>query len=115
MEECIFCKIIRKEVPAKVEYEDQEIIAFDDINPRAPIHILVIPKEHRIKSAGEISEKDIPIIGRLVYAAKKIAEEKGLMKDGFRLVFNVGPNAGAIIRDHIHLHLLGGGPLGPEA
>lgn len=115
MEECIFCKIIKKEIPANIEYEDEDIIAFRDINPRAPVHVLVIPKEHRVRSAGEVKEEDLPIIGRLIYVAKKIAEEKGLMKSGYRLTFNIGPDAGAVIRDHIHLHLLGGGKLGLEA
>lgn len=113
--DCVFCKIINKEIPAKIEYEDSEIIAFDDINPRGPVHILIIPKEHKIKSVYDISEKDLPLIGRLILTAKKIAEDKGLAKDGYRLVFNVGEDAGAIVRDHIHLHMIGGGKLGPEA
>ncbi len=113
--ECIFCKIIKKEVPADIEYEDQKIVAFRDIKPRAPIHILIVPKEHRIKSAADISEEDLLLVGKLILVAKKIAEKKGLIKDGYRLTFNVGPNAGAVILDHIHLHLLGGGKLGPEA
>lgn len=115
MDECVFCKIIKKQVPANIEYEDDEIIAFDDINPRAPVHILVIPKEHRIKSAADIGSRDISIIGRLIYIAKKVALGKALEKDGYRLSFNIGSNAGAVILDHIHLHLLGGKKLGPEA
>jgi histidine triad (HIT) family protein len=112
--ECIFCKIINKELPAAIKYEDDEFIAFDDIHPRAPVHIIIIPKEHRIKSAFEISEKDLPTVGRLIYVAKKIAEKKNLLKDGYRLTFNVGDNGGTVIKDHIHLHLLGGKKLGPE-
>jgi len=112
--ECVFCKIIRKELPAKIEYEDDKVIAFDDINPRAPVHILVIPKEHRIGSVSNMTEEDISLIGRMIYTAKEIAEKKGLDKKGYRLTFNVGDDAGALVKDHIHLHLLGGKKLGVE-
>lgn len=115
MEDCVFCKIIKKELPANIEYEDDDVIAFDDINPRAPIHILIIPKEHRLKSAADISENDFAILGKLFNVANKIASEKGIKESGYRLAFNVGSDAGAMIKDHIHLHLLGGGKLGPEA
>lgn len=115
MEECVFCKIINNELPASKEYEDEEILAFNDINPKAPIHIIIIPKEHSIKSVADIKEEDIPLMGKLIYIAKKIAQEKGLIESGYRLVFNVGEDGGAVIKNHIHLHLIGGRKLGSEA
>ncbi len=104
--DCIFCKIVKKEIPSKIVFENERIIAFEDINPQAPVHILIIPKRH-IPYIAEIEEEDISLIGELIYTAKRIAEEKGLTKDGFRLVFNNGKNAGQEVF-HIHLHLLGG-------
>ncbi len=108
--DCIFCKIASKEIPSKIVFENERIIAFEDINPKAPTHILVIPKKH-IPYIAEIKEEDIPLIGELIYIARKIAEEKGLDKDGYRLVFNNGKNAGQEVF-HIHLHLLGGRKFG---
>jgi histidine triad (HIT) family protein len=110
-DDCIFCKIAGKEIPSKIEYEDDEIVAFDDINPKAPIHILIIPKKH-IGSITAMDEKDIAIIPKMITAAKNIAKSKGI--SDFRLVFNSGPDAGMEI-DHLHLHLLGGAKLGPMA
>lgn len=104
--DCIFCKIVSKEIPAKIVFENERIIAFEDINPQAPTHILIIPKKH-IPYISELSEEDISLVGELIYTAKKIAKEKGLEKDGYRLVFNNGKNAGQEVF-HIHLHLLGG-------
>jgi histidine triad (HIT) family protein len=109
--DCLFCKIIKKEIPAKIEYEDNEIIAIDDINPKAPIHILIIPKKH-ISNALDVKGKDAELIGKLVIKASDLAREKGISKSGFRLIFNSGPDSGQEV-DHIHLHLLGGKPLGP--
>ena len=110
-DDCIFCKIARKEIPSKIQYEDEEIIAFDDINPKAPAHILIIPKKH-IGSITIMDENDAGIVQKLIITAKKIAKDKGI--SDFRLVFNSGPDAGMEI-DHLHLHLLGGGKLGPMA
>lgn len=106
MNDCLFCKIIKKDLPAQFEYEDEEMVAFKDINPKAPIHILIIPKKH-IDSVNEIKENDAALAGRLILLAKKIAKDKGLDKLGYKLIFNVGKGGGQII-DHIHLHLLGG-------
>lgn len=106
MSDCLFCKIIAKEVPAKLEYEDDELIAIRDINPQAPLHILIIPKEH-IKRVADLTEGDTDIVGKMVLLAKKIAVQQGYTKDGFRTVFNSGPNAGQAVM-HIHLHLLAG-------
>lgn len=106
MKNCIFCKIAKKELPAKIEYEDKEIVAFDDIAPKAPVHILIVPKRH-IASINELKKSDALIIGKLVLVAQKLAKEKGIDQSGYRLVFNTGANSGQIV-DHIHLHLLGG-------
>lgn len=104
MNNCIFCKIGAKTIPAKIQFEDGSIIAFDDINPKAPVHILIVPKEH-IESVKDIDDQNVDIIGKMVLAAKKIAKEKGL--EGYKFVFNVGKEGGQLV-DHLHLHLLGG-------
>ena len=105
--DCIFCKIAKKEMPAKIIYEDEKVVAFNDINPKAPIHILVIPKKH-IESIKNLEQKDEELASSLILAAKKIAEQKGL--SGYTLVFNVGKDGGQII-NHLHLHLLAGKPI----
>jgi len=104
--ECIFCKIINKKIPADIIYEDNEVIAFKDNMPVAPVHILIIPKKH-ISSANNLEPEDKKLIGQLVLIAKKIANEQGVSKTGYRLVINVGKDAGQTV-DHLHLHLLGG-------
>ena len=103
--ECLFCKIIKKEIPSKAEYEDDEILAFEDINPQAPTHILIIPKKH-FEQVADISETDAELIGKLVLIARKLAAKKKLEK-GYRIVINNGPLAGQAVF-HLHLHLLGG-------
>lgn len=110
-DDCIFCKIVKKEIPAKIRYEDDEVNAFDDINPKAPVHILIIPKAH-INAISVMADKDVDIVSKLVNAARKIAQNNKI--DSFRLVFNSGRDAGMEI-DHLHLHLLGGTKLGPMA
>ena len=102
--ECIFCKIIKKEAPAKIVYEDKDFIAFHDINPKAKVHILVLPKRH-IVSVADLKEEDENLIGGVILTAKKIAEEQQLK--GYKLIINVGREGGQII-DHLHLHLLSG-------
>ncbi|MDO8600180.1 MAG: histidine triad nucleotide-binding protein [bacterium] len=102
--DCIFCKIAQGEVSSEIEYEDGEIKAFKDIRPSAPVHILVIPKEH-VESIAYLQENHSDMIAKLIYRAKQIAAEKGLK--GYKLVFNVGREGGQVI-DHLHLHLLGG-------
>lgn len=106
MEDCIFCKIINKQIPSEIIYEDEEIIAFKDIEPVAPIHILVVPKKH-IASVMDLSEEDQAIVGKIYLSIKKLAVELGVEKEGFRVVTNCGENAGQTVK-HIHFHLLGG-------
>ncbi|MBI5306203.1 histidine triad nucleotide-binding protein [Candidatus Wolfebacteria bacterium] len=102
--DCIFCKIIRKEISSEIAYEDNDIVVFKDVKPSAPIHYLFVPKKH-IQSIIHLEENHKAIISKMIFAAKKIAEQKGLK--GYKLVFNVGREGGQII-DHLHLHLLGG-------
>jgi len=102
---CIFCKILDKELSADVVYEDDRILAFKDIHPQAPVHILIIPKEHII-SVDHLEDKDKELIGELVLVAKKIAKAKGL-STGYKLAISVGKDGGQEV-DHLHLHLLGG-------
>lgn len=102
--DCIFCKIVNKEIQTDFVYEDNDIVVFNDIKPSAPVHFLVVPKEH-IQSIMHLEGNHKEIISKIVFAAKKEAEKKGLK--GYKLVFNVGREGGQII-DHLHLHLLGG-------
>jgi len=102
--DCIFCKIINKEIPTEFVYEDNDAAVFKDIKPAAPIHFLVVPKEH-IQSIMHLEGNHKEIISKIIFIAKKVAEEKGLK--GYKLVFNVGREGGQII-DHLHLHILGG-------
>lgn len=102
--DCIFCHIAHKEKPGVVRFEDDHVIAFDDIHPKAPLHILVIPKEH-IQSIAHLEANHSDIIAKLIYVAKRIALDSGL--EGYKLLFNVGREGGQII-DHLHLHLIGG-------
>lgn len=104
MKDCLFCKIIDGHIPSDLIYEDEKVIAFTDINPQAPVHFLVIPREH-IKSLNEIDENHKNLIGHIVYIASKLATENGL-EDGYRIVNNVGKQGGQTV-DHIHFHVLG--------
>lgn len=106
MSDSIFTKIIKREVPAEFVYEDSEIVAINDINPQAPIHILIIPKK-QIPTINDLEESDAELVGKMFLVAKKIAKEKGIDKEGYRLVFNVNEGAGQTVF-HIHLHLMGG-------
>lgn len=105
MPDCIFCRIIRGEAPAKKVYEDERTFVFEDINPQAPTHVLIIPKKH-IVGVKEAQPEDAEVIGYLHLVAAQIARERGI-EDGYRTVFNVGPRAGQSVF-HLHLHLLGG-------
>jgi histidine triad (HIT) family protein len=105
---CLFCRIVRREVPAKLVHEDEHTLAFRDIDPKAPTHVLVIPKAH-VGSLNDVS--DAAMLGTLMLVAKSIAESEGISSDGYRMVVNTGPNAGQSV-SHIHLHLLGGRRLG---
>ena len=106
MEECIFCKIISKEIAASMVYEDEKMIAFSDINPQAPVHILLIPKEH-FPSLNEIPEDKKDILSHLLFKAKEIAREKKIADRGYRIVLNTARESGQEVL-HIHFHLLGG-------
>jgi len=105
MEDCLFCKIVKKEIPAKIVFENVSLIAFEDISPQAPTHILIIPKEH-FASLIEIPEDKKGILAELLLAARQIAQEKGLTT-GYRIVLNTGEESGQAVF-HIHFHLLGG-------
>ena len=111
---CLFCKIGAHELPSTSVFENDELYAFPDIHPKAPVHILIIPKEHILRSAAEMNEEHEVLLGRMIYRAKQLAEEQGIDTDGYRLVFNVRHNGGQEV-DHIHLHLIGGKLLGPLA
>lgn len=106
MSDCIFCKIVNGEIPANKVYEDDKIIAFNDVNPQSPIHILIIPKEH-IPSANYIDEKNAYIISDIFTVINKIVKDIGLEKEGYRIVNNCGKMGGQTV-DHLHFHLLGG-------
>jgi histidine triad (HIT) family protein len=106
MSNCIFCKIIEKKIPSKIVYEDERALAFQDINPQAPVHTLVIPKKH-IPTLLDIKDEDGSLIAHLVKIANKIAKDKGIAERGFRLVTNCNPESGQTVY-HIHLHVLGG-------
>lgn len=103
MKECLFCKIAKHQKEADIVFEDNEIIAFKDINPKSPVHILIIPKKH-IGSVKDVADSDHSLVSKIIIAAKNIATDKKL--SGYKLLFNVGRDGGQII-DHIHLHLLG--------
>jgi histidine triad (HIT) family protein len=107
--DCIFCKIANKEIPTEFLYEDELVVAFRDIHPIAPVHILVIPKKH-IASITDISANDEQLMSRLILAAKKIAEDLKISKDGYKLLFRVGEHGGQEV-GHVHLHLIGGARL----
>jgi histidine triad (HIT) family protein len=103
---CLFCRIGRGEVPAEIVHDDELILAFRDINPKAPTHILLIPRRH-VASAAELTEEDGDMLGRLFATAAQLARGAGVAERGFRLVTNSGPAAGQSV-DHLHFHLLGG-------
>jgi histidine triad (HIT) family protein len=106
MSDCIFCKIAEKKIPAKLVHEDDKVIAFDDINPQAPTHTLVIPKRH-IASLQDLGEQDQGLLGHLLLTCRKIASDKGVAKSGYRLVANTGSDGGQSVF-HLHFHVLGG-------
>jgi len=110
MSDCIFCKIVAGEIPSDKVYEDEFVYAFNDINPAAPVHVIIIPKEHVASSADDITSKNSAVIGKIFEAAAKIAKELGL-KEGYRIVNNCGEHGGQTVF-HIHFHLLGGRKLG---
>lgn len=112
MEDCIFCKIIRREIPSNIVYEDDEIIAFKDIQPAAPIHILVIPKKH-IESLAKLEKEDEQLIGRIYTVINKVADAQGVKEKGYRVIVNCGEDGGQEV-GHLHFHLLAGKKLGEK-
>ena len=112
MEDCLFCKIVKGEIPSKNVYQDEDVYAFSDINPQAPIHILVIPKKH-ISSIVELNEENKDIVGKIFITINKIAKENGFLEDGFRVISNCGENAGQTVK-HLHFHILAGKKLGEK-
>ena len=105
-EGCLFCRIVRKEIPAKVILESDQALAFRDINPQAPVHVLVIPKTH-IENALALESKHAPVLFEIFRLAQEAAKQEGTDQSGFRLIFNNGPDAGQAV-GHLHLHVLGG-------
>lgn len=112
MEDCVFCKIIKGEIPSEKVYEDEEVLAFKDINPAAPIHILVIPKKH-IETLLDVEEADSYLISHVYQVINKITKEIGIDKEGFRVIVNCGKDAGQEVM-HVHFHLLAGRKLGAK-
>lgn len=104
--DCIFCKIAKKELPADIIYENEDALVFKDINPKAPVHLLIIPKKH-IDSINHLKKEEAILIGQLFLIAKEVAVKVGVNESGYKLIFNVGKGGGQVI-DHLHLHLLGG-------
>ena len=104
--DCLFCKIAAKEIPAKIVHEDEELVAFEDISPQAPVHILVIPRRH-ISRLNDLEPEHDELVGKIVRLAKKMAKERDIEKAGYRVVMNCNEQAGQSVF-HIHLHLLGG-------
>jgi len=108
--DCIFCRIISGEIPSDILYQDEQVVAFRDINPKAPVHLLLVPLKH-IESVAELSEDEASIMGHLVTVANRLAREAGISEKGYRLVVNSGPEGGQEV-PHLHLHLLGGRQMG---
>lgn len=110
MKDCLFCRIVRREIPADVVYEDETLLAFRDIHPQAPIHALIIPKAH-VARVMDVSAADLPLGGAALRAAQQLAAKFSVEEKGFRLVVNNGPDAGQAV-DHLHYHFLAGRRLG---
>lgn len=107
--ECLFCKISNKDIPTEFLYEDSDILAFHDIHPLAPVHILIIPRKH-VETIADIKESDIMLMGKIIWAAKTLAEKEGIAEQGYKLLFRVKRHGGQEV-PHVHLHLIGGAPL----
>lgn len=112
MDDCLFCKIVKGEIPSEKVYEDEEILAFKDINPAAPIHILIIPKKH-IDSLAQIEIQDEALLGKMHTVINKIAKEQGVLEKGYRLIVNCGRDSGQEVM-HLHFHLLAGQKFGDK-
>ena len=109
-EDCLFCRIAAMEIPADIVFEDDQVIAFRDISPKAPVHILLIPRVH-ITSAASLNDANGPMLGRMFAVAAQLARDEGIAKSGFRLTTNSGPGAGQSV-PHLHFHLMGGRQMG---
>lgn len=112
MEKCVFCDIVSGKIPGDIIYQDEDFLAFRDIHPMAPVHIVIIPKAH-ISSLAEVGEWQEGLIGRLILLAKKLAEKEGIAEKGYRLAINCGSEGGQVV-PHLHLHLLGGRKLADQ-
>lgn len=106
MEKCLFCEIINKNIPAEIIYEDSEIIVFKDINPSAPVHLLIVPKKH-IESVQNLKTEDKELIAKIFFKAQDLAKEYKMVRSGYRIITNTGHDAGQMVK-HLHFHLLGG-------
>ncbi|MGE5480467.1 MAG: histidine triad nucleotide-binding protein [Chloroflexota bacterium] len=106
MEESVFTKIIKRQIPAEIHYEDDDLIVIQDINPQTPVHMLIIPKK-QIPTINDATEEDRDLLGKMVLIGKQVAKDKGISETGYKLVFNVGEEAGQTVW-HIHCHVLGG-------
>jgi histidine triad (HIT) family protein len=106
---CLFCKIVKKQIPAEIIFEDLDILAFKDIKPLAPVHVLIIPKKH-IESINDLKDEDGKLMARSILVARELAKKLGIAEDGYKLLYRVGENGGQEV-GHIHLHLIGGGKL----
>ena len=104
--ECIFCKIVAREHPADIEYEDDDVVVFRDLYPKAPVHLLIVPRRH-IESVMALEDGDAALVGRLILTAKRIGEAKGFAERGYRLTFHCGAEGGQVVY-HLHLHFLAG-------
>jgi histidine triad (HIT) family protein len=111
-EGCLFCRIVAGEIPCDIVYQDKEFLAFRDINPQAPKHVIIIPKTH-IVSLAELTERQQGLIGRLIILARNLAEKEGIARSGYRLAVNCGPEGGQLV-PHLHFHLLGGRKLSDQ-
>ncbi|NLI92442.1 MAG: histidine triad nucleotide-binding protein [Peptococcaceae bacterium] len=110
MPDCIFCKIINREIPSQVVYEDEELLAFKDIHPVAPVHVLAIPKKH-VVSVNDLADEDAEVVGKIFLVIKELASQLGIAETGYRVVTNSGEDGGQEV-GHLHFHLIGGKPLG---
>lgn len=107
--ECLFCKIVKHQQKTEIVFENNDLIVFKDINPKAPVHLLIVPKKH-ISSINQLTDQDKDLVSQMIFVARELAQQKGIAEKGYRLTFNVGREGGQLI-DHLHLHLLGGAKL----
>ena len=106
MSDCIFCRVVTGTIPSKIVYQDDHAVAFDDVNPQAPVHVLVVPRRH-VGSVGDFEATDAALLGHLALTCVKVANQKGIAQSGYRIVANTGANAGQSVA-HVHFHVLGG-------